>query len=135
MSAETVSTQPQTNVLIDAQVELSYYSLGEPLSEESDLVHFVALGNKERAADSFQAIAEFTDVLHEQVSIDESGASVIAPKLKLFDFSENDPAEIDSDEIIMQLAEGEGVVLLAPDEENNQSTFVNINNDIFHVRV
>ena len=27
MSAETVSTQPQTNVLIDAQVELSYYSL------------------------------------------------------------------------------------------------------------
>ena len=43
MSAETVSTQPQTNVLIDAQVELSYYSFDEPLSEESDLVHFVAL--------------------------------------------------------------------------------------------
>ena len=39
MSAETVSTLPQTNVLIDAQVELSYYSLDEPLSEESDLVH------------------------------------------------------------------------------------------------
>ena len=46
MSAETVSTQPQTNVLIDAQVELSYYSFDEPLSEESDLVHFVALVTK-----------------------------------------------------------------------------------------
>ena len=64
MSAETISTQPQTNVLIDAQVELSYYSLDEPLLEESDLVHFIALGDKERAADSFQAISEFTDVLH-----------------------------------------------------------------------
>ena len=109
MSGETISTQPQTNVLIDAQVELSYYSFDEPLSEESDLVHFVALGNKERAAESFQAIAEFTDVLNSQGSIDESGASVVAPKLKLFDFSGNDPAEIDSDEIILQLAESEKV--------------------------
>ena len=116
MSAETVSTQPQTNVLIDAQVELSYYSLDEPLSEESDLVHFVALGNKERAADSFQAIADFTDVLNSQRSKDESGTSVVAPKLKLLDFSGNDPEEIDSDEIILQLAESEGVVLLAPNQ-------------------
>ena len=112
MSAETVSTLPQTNVLIDAQVELSYYSLDEPLSEESDLVHFVALGNKERAANLFRAIADFTDVLNSQGSrrIRYFGC---CPKLKLLDFSGNDPEEIDSDEIILQLAESEGVVLLA----------------------
>ncbi|RZP23130.1 MAG: DUF4214 domain-containing protein [Burkholderiaceae bacterium] len=128
-STETTSAQSQTNVLIDAQVELSYYSLGEPLSEESDLVHFVALGSKERAANSFQAIGEFTDVLHEQGSKDELGAPVVASKMKLFDFSENNPIEVDSDEIILQLAESEGVVLLAPDQTSGVSTFVNINNE------
>ena len=130
MSAETVSTLPQTNVLIDAQVELSYYSLDEPLSEESDLVHFVALGNKERAAESFQAIADFADVLNSQGSKDESGTSVVASKLKLLDFSGNDPAEVDSDEIILQLAESEGVVLLAPNQTTGESTFVNLNNEL-----
>ena len=79
MSAETISTQPQTNVLIDAQVELSYYSFDEPLSEESDLVHFVALGNKERAADSFQAIAEFTDVLHNKEVWTNQGLQLLLP--------------------------------------------------------
>ena len=58
--------------------------------------------------ESFQAIADFTDVLNSQGSEDESGTSVVASKLKLLDFSGNDPTEIDSDEIIMQLAESEG---------------------------
>jgi Ca2+-binding RTX toxin-like protein len=130
ISADTVSTQPQTNVLIDAQIELSYYSLDEPLLEESDLVHFVALGNKERAANSFQAISDFTDVLISQGSIEESGTSVVTPKLKLFDFSGNNPEEVDSDEIILQLAESEGVVLLAPNQTSSESMFVNINNEL-----
>ena len=115
VSAVSTSNVSQTNVTLDTQVELSVYSFDEPLIEANDFVHFVALGGKERAGESAQAISEFTDVLRGQGTVDESGAPVVASKLKLFDFSENDATEIDADEIIMQLAEGEGVVLLAPD--------------------
>ena len=129
-SAEIASNLPQTNIIIDAQIELSYYSLNESLSDENDFIHFVALGGKEKTADSFQAISGFTDVLKGQGDIDDTGSPIVASKLKLFDFSANDPREIDSDEIIMQLAEGEGVVLIGPDQMSSQSTFINLNNEV-----
>ena len=121
VSAVSTSNVSQTNVTLDTQVELSVYSFDEPLIEANDFVHFVALGGKERAGESAQAISEFTDVLRGQGTVDESGAPVVASKLKLFDFSENDATEIDADEIIMQLAEGEGVVLLAPDQVDGRA--------------
>ena len=118
-----------TALTINTQVELDYYTLDEPISESGDLIQFVGVGSKDRALNSFEAITQFTDVLDKQNSENATGDPVLIEKLKLFDFSKNDPAEVDSDEIIMQLSEGEGVVLIGPNNSSGTGTFINLKNN------
>jgi len=117
-----------SEITVGATVELSVFSLDEPIESAEEFVQFVAGADKNRTLSSYEAVSDFSTLLSAQNSLSSGGSSILTSKVRMLDFTANVPSAIGTDEILLEVSENSSFVLLGDNLTDTEGTFVNLSN-------